>query len=303
MERRRRCHHGGRAEVLRVAAVVASGAHAAGDRGAAVMVTASLWVGPRRVGDPVEVEALALTQLPQWLAGWHARLAVGTTITCTLRVTAEDRSSPIDDVAARHRFVHDLFDGAGFTDLAPRHRAGALTVRAVRGFTLADRVGAGMRLLVCGLNPSRHAAEAGIAFARPGNRFWPALLGAGLAERDRDPDAAWRDHGIGFTDLVKRATRAADEVDPEEFRLGAGRVERLVRWLQPGVVCFFGVTGYRAGIDRRARAGVLPDGFGGRPAVLLGNPSGLNAHCRLDELIVALRQAVRLPPDAPYGPV
>ena len=167
-----------------------------------------------------------------------------------------------------------------------------LTVR--RAWSLADRVGPGMRLLVCGLNPSPYAADHGIAFGRPGNRFWPALLAAGLAGVDRDPDAALAGHGIGFTDLVKRTTRTAAELGAAEYRAGAERLERLVEWLEPGVVCFLGLSGYRAAINRRAVAGVLPDGFAGRPAVLIGNPSGLNAHLTPARLAAELAAAAAL---------
>ncbi|MCC6436308.1 MAG: mismatch-specific DNA-glycosylase, partial [Acidimicrobiales bacterium] len=170
----------------------------------------------------------------------------------------------------------DLVAGAGFEPSGPR---GPL----VRARTLPDRVGPGLRLLVCGLNPSLYAADAGVGFARPGNRFWPALIGAGLtaAERDRRPELVLEVDRIGFTDLVKRATRAADELEASEYVAGAARLERLVRWLGPGVVCFLGLSGYRRAIDPRAAAGPLPDGFAGRPAYLMGNPSGLNAHSRL----------------------
>ena len=66
-----------------------------------------------------------------------------------------------------------------------------------------------MRLLVVGLNPSLYSADVGVGYRRPGNRFWPAALGAGLVTRDRDPSHALRVHGVGMTDLVKRATSNA----------------------------------------------------------------------------------------------
>jgi len=186
----------------------------------------------------------------------------------------------------------DIVRGAGFAVRRCSGDGDDVHVTARRAATLADRVGPGLRMLVCGLNPSTYAARTGVAFARPGNRFWPALMAAGLATVDRDPDAALIDHGVGFTDLVKRATRAAAELDDGEYRRGVGRVERLVRWLEPGVVVFLGLSGYRLAVDRRAAAGPLPDGFGGRPAFLVGNPSGLNAHLRPDALAATLRAAV-----------
>jgi TDG/mug DNA glycosylase family protein len=101
-----------------------------------------------------------------------------------------------------------------------------------------------MRLLLCGLNPSPASVEAGVGFARPGNRFWPAAHAAGLATKDRDPRHALLIDGLGMTDLVKRPTRTAAELTTEEYRAGLHRVQRLVEWLQPGVVCFIGLAGW-----------------------------------------------------------
>jgi TDG/mug DNA glycosylase family protein len=143
---------------------------------------------------------------------------------------------------------------------------------------LADTVGPGMRVLLVGLNPSEYAADAGVGFARPGNRFWPAALESGLVTRTHDPFHALRFDGVGMTDLVKRATPKADALSADEFRLGAARVERLVEWLQPAKVCFVGLSGYRAARDRNAIAGWQDAAFGGRPAYVMPNPSGLNAH-------------------------
>ena len=81
-----------------------------------------------------------------------------------------------------------------------------IDVEATRARTLPDTVGPGMRLLIVGLNPSVYSADAGVGFARPGNRFWPAALAAGLVTRTHDPFHALRVDGVGMTDLVKRAT-------------------------------------------------------------------------------------------------
>jgi TDG/mug DNA glycosylase family protein len=155
-----------------------------------------------------------------------------------------------------------------------------------------------MRLLVCGLNPSVYSADAGIGFARPGNRFWAAAIAAGLVTVDRDTRAALA-AGIGMTDLVKRATPRADELTRDEYRAGLARVERLVRWLQPGAVCFVGLAGWRAAVDRKAVAGLQPDGLGGRPAYVMPSTSGLNARTPPSELADHLRAALALADDVP----
>jgi len=185
--------------------------------------------------------------------------------------------------------------GAGFVVEECLHEGGEwVNLTARRARTLPDFVGPGMRLLVCGLNPSEYAADAGVGFARPGNRFWPAALAAGIVSRDRDPRHALEAHGIGMTDLVKRASPRADVLTRDEYRAGIGRVERLVRWLRPDAICFVGLAGFRAAVDRKAMAGQLAGGFAGVGAYLMPNPSGVNAHARVDDLAAHLRAAMRL---------
>jgi TDG/mug DNA glycosylase family protein len=151
-----------------------------------------------------------------------------------------------------------------------------------------------MRMLVCGLNPSLYAADAGLGFARPGNRFWPAALAAGVVSVDRDPDHALRLHGVGMTDLVKRATVRADELSAAEYRAGFARVERLVTWLRPGVVCFVGLAGWRVAVDRRAEPGVQAITVGGAGVYVMPSTSGLNARSPLSLLTAHLRAAAAL---------
>lgn len=154
-----------------------------------------------------------------------------------------------------------------------------------------------MRLLVCGLNPSLYAADVGVAYGRPGNRFWPAALAAGLVTVDRDPWHALRHHGVGFTDLVKRATVGAAELAAQEFRAGLARVERLCELLRPAAVAFCGVTGWRLATgDRRARLGWQDRTVGGAAAYVLPNPSGLNAHTTVADVTAHLRRALRRRP-------
>jgi TDG/mug DNA glycosylase family protein len=209
----------------------------------------------------------------------------------------DERSRSDDDFPGRlftwwrPEQLRDLLVGAGFevdelavVAMGGNSARGRLVARARRARTLPDTVGAGTRLLVCGLNPSLYAADAGVGFARPGNRFWPAAQAAGLASADRNPDHARRYHGIGMTDLVKRATVGADELTTAEYRSGLARVERLVRWLRPGAICFVGLAGWRAAVDRRAQPGVQPTGLADVPVYVMPSTSGLNARTSLSEL-------------------
>ena len=177
-----------------------------------------------------------------------------------------------------------LLEGGGFAADGTRLR------------TLADCVGPHMRLLVCGLNPSLYAADAGVGFARPGNRFWPAALAAGIATVDHDPLALLTHQRVGMTDIVKRATVGAAELTPEEYRHGVARLERLVGWLQPAAVCFLGFDGWRKAVDRKAVAGWQEQPLGGRPVYVMPNPSGLNAHTNVAALAAHFTAAVSSPP-------
>jgi TDG/mug DNA glycosylase family protein len=153
-----------------------------------------------------------------------------------------------------------------------------------------------MRLLVCGLNPSLYAADAGVGYARPGNRFWPAALAAGIASVDRDPWHALRHHGTGFTDLVKRATVAAAELDGDEYRHGLARLAHLCTLLRPAAIAFCGLTGWRAATgERGAVAGWQQRPVGPTPAYVLPNPSGLNAHTSAADLATHLTRAAAGP--------
>ena len=173
----------------------------------------------------------------------------------------------------------DVVIGAGFS------------VSGERLWTLADTVAPGMNLLICGLNPSPASADGGVPFARPGNRFWPAMLEAGLASVDRDPDHLLRHHKIGMTDIVKRTTRRADELSTNEYATGLERLSRLTEWLQPEAICFVGLAGWRAAVDKRATSGWQQRELGGRPVYVMPSTSGLNASSQLPDLVDHLRAA------------
>ncbi len=250
------------------------------------------------------------SQLPVALWDLQRVLAVGAPF--DIQVLAGDyegNNLPDDDVGGRFfagwqpGALADVVAGAGF-EVEPasvKISGDEVRLRARRARTLADTVGPGMRLLICGLNPSVYSADAGVPFARPGNRFWPAAVAAGLVRRDRDPIDALTTSGIGLTDLAKRATRTAAELDVEEYRVGVARVDRVVRWLQPGAVCFVGLAGWRAVLDRTATAGVQPQSLGDRPVYLMPSTSGLNGRSSLNDLTGHLIAAAALADEALDG--
>ncbi|MEY2478002.1 MAG: double-stranded uracil-DNA glycosylase [Actinomycetota bacterium] len=194
------------------------------------------------------------------------------------------------DLDVPPEWIEPLCTGAGFAVERVTRRG----VRARRLLSLPDTVGPSMRLLVCGLNPSVYSAERGVGYARPGNRFWPAALRAGIVTRELDGRHALLVDGVGVTDLVKRATVAASELTRDEYRAGVDRLTRLVTWLRPAAVCFVGLAGWRAAVDRTALPGPVAAGFAGVPACVMPSTSGLNARTSLDDLAAHLRAAAAL---------
>jgi TDG/mug DNA glycosylase family protein len=146
----------------------------------------------------------------------------------------------------------------------------------------------GLDVLFCGINPSLMSAERGHHFARPGNRFWPALHGSGFTPRllSPDEDRTLPEYGLGITNLVDRPTRAADELGAEELKAGAGALASLAARYEPAVIAVVGLSVWRIVHGRPAAGpGLQPETVGGRPAWVLPNPSGLNAHYQLPDLI------------------
>jgi TDG/mug DNA glycosylase family protein len=162
------------------------------------------------------------------------------------------------------------------------------TPKPLRDVTAPD-----LRVLFCGINPSLMSAERGHHFARPGNRFWPALHRSGWTPRLMSPDEDDRlpALGIGITNIVDRPTRAAAELSDDELREGAVGLTRMVEELRPRVVAIVGIGAYRVGFGRPdAVVGLQDDTIGGRPAWVLPNPSGLNAHWQLPALANEFRR-------------
>lgn len=162
-----------------------------------------------------------------------------------------------------------------------------------------DLLGPEVRLLFVGINPGLWTAATGAHFARPGNRFYPALLRAGLTDRlidardgmSAEDRAQLVDRGIGITNLARRATARADELTAEELREGARALVATVERVRPIVVAMVGVTAYRAAFDRRSTVqGEQEEGMAGARLWVLPNPSGLNAHDTVDSLAVAYRE-------------
>jgi TDG/mug DNA glycosylase family protein len=152
---------------------------------------------------------------------------------------------------------------------------------AAAGKTVPDVIAPDLRVLFCGINPGLYSGATGHHFARPGNRFWPALFAAGFTDRLLNPaeEQALLPRGYGITCLVERATAGAAELTGEELIAGGQQLAVKAQLFRPRVVAMLGVGAYRTAFMRpRAAIGRQPEMIG--PAILwvLPNPSGLNAH-------------------------
>ena len=175
---------------------------------------------------------------------------------------------------------------------------------AAAGRTVPDVVAPGLRVLFCGINPGLYTAWAGHHFARPGNRFWPALHASGFTPRQLRPDEEQEllTLGLGVTNVVARATATAAELGRDELRLGGARLAAMGERWRPAYVAVLGVTAYRAAFgEPRAVLGRQERRLGPAAVWVLPNPSGLNAHHQpadLARLFGELRAAVT---DGGYG--
>lgn len=158
------------------------------------------------------------------------------------------------------------------------------------GRTLPDLAGPGMRVLLCGINPSLWSGLVGYHFARPANRLWPTLHLAGFTPRRLHPSETDQllAAGLGVTNLVARATARADELAPQEIRDGLAAVTAVAERWAPAYVAFLGLSAYRIAAGRpRAVVGRQDERLGPSGVWLLPNPSGLNAHYQLPDLVAA----------------
>lgn len=168
-----------------------------------------------------------------------------------------------------------------------------------RDRTVPDLLPDPLRLLFVGINPSLWTAATGAHFARPGNRFYPALHRAGIVDRLIDASDGYRAddlaelhrRGVGVSNLVPRATARADELTRDELAAAPARLDALVERHRPRVVAVLGITAYRqATWHRKATVGEQDSPWPGVRLFVAPNPSGLNAHATIDSLAADYRE-------------
>lgn len=152
---------------------------------------------------------------------------------------------------------------------------------AANGKTIPDIIAPNLRVLFCGINPGLYSGATGHHFARPGNRFWPALYAAGFTERLLSPaeERELLGHGYGITNIVQRATATAAELTNDELAIGGQHLIGIVQQYRPQVLAVLGISAYRMAFGRpRAVIGQQPETIDPAALWVLPNPSGLNAH-------------------------
>ena len=169
---------------------------------------------------------------------------------------------------------------------------------AAHGKTLPDVIAPDLKVLFSGINPGLYTAAIQHHFGRPGNRFWPTLYASGFTPRVLSPfeEQELVALGYGITNVVARATAAADELEPHEFVAGGKKLHAKVKKYAPKLLAILGVGAYRTAFDRpKAQVGPQEETIGGTALWVLPNPSGLNAHYqadRLAEVFAELRRVV-----------
>lgn len=165
-------------------------------------------------------------------------------------------------------------------------------LRAAHGKTVADVIAPDLRVLFCGINPGLYTAAVGHHFARPGNRFWPALYQSGFTTRLLTPEEEREllALGLGITNVVDRATAAAEELTQQDYAAGGRRLAAKARKYRPRLLAVLGLGAYRAAFNApRATIGRQPTPIGAAQVWVLPNPSGLNAHYQLADLVAQFR--------------
>lgn len=155
------------------------------------------------------------------------------------------------------------------------------------GKKMTDIIGPGLKILFCGINPSLYSAAVGHHFARPGNRFWPTLYAAGFTDKlfSAFDDHLLLERGYGITNVVERATASAAELTRAEYVRGGKKLEAKIRKYSPRALAVLGVGAYREAFGKKdAVVGKQEEKIEGASVWVLPNPSGLNAHYKLEDL-------------------
>jgi TDG/mug DNA glycosylase family protein len=173
------------------------------------------------------------------------------------------------------------------------YKPSLLEIEKAAGKKVPDIIAPDLNVLFCGINPGLYSGATGHHFARPGNRFWPALHASGFTQHLLHPsqEGLLLQEGIGITNFVERASRTAAELGKEELREGGRELEVKVYHCKPAVLAVLGITAYRTAFQKpKAGIGLQEERLGGAAVWVLPNPSGLNAHYTPTQLSAEFRK-------------
>ncbi|RJR47253.1 MAG: G/U mismatch-specific DNA glycosylase [Desulfobacteraceae bacterium] len=162
-------------------------------------------------------------------------------------------------------------------------------IAAAEGKTVPDLIRPDLKVLFCGINPGLYSGAVAHHFARPGNRFWPVLHAAGFTRRILSPfeEAGLLEEGYGITNLVERSTARAGELTRKELEEGGIRFLAKIRKFHPRIAALLGLEAFRKAFGRKEeRVGEQSEKIGGTKIWVLPNPSGLNAHYQIGDLVL-----------------
>jgi TDG/mug DNA glycosylase family protein len=164
---------------------------------------------------------------------------------------------------------------------------------ACAGKSIRDVIAPGLRVLFCGINPGLYSGWSGHHFAKPGNRFWPALFASGFTKRLLLPSEKYEllKDGYGITNVIARTSASETDLKRDEYAIGARRLKAKLRKYRPGFLAVLGIGAYRLAFEKpKAVLGRQEEKFGDTTVWVLPNPSGLNAHYQAKELARLFRE-------------
>lgn len=181
----------------------------------------------------------------------------------------------------------------GRISIMPVQRPTPAQLQAAFGRSVPDVIAPRLKVLFCGINPGLYSAAVGHHFARPGNRFWPALHAGGFTPRLLKPseERELLKLRLGVTNIVNRGTATASQLTPDELRRGGALLRRKAERYSPRFLAVLGTGAYKHAFSRRqVQLGRQPELLGASVVWVLPNPSGINAHYQLADLAKQFRQ-------------
>lgn len=161
--------------------------------------------------------------------------------------------------------------------------------------SLPDILEADLEIIFVGINPGTYSAETGHYYARSTNLFWPMLYESGLVPRPLKPQEDWKlvRFGIGLTDVVKRSSDSSSDLARVEFDAGAIVVRNKISMYRPGIVCFNGLTAFKAVFGRSEGPGAKPDRIGESRIFVVPSTSRRNAAYPREQVLFWFKELKR----------